>query len=179
VQFNTSYTCGEVSKLIYYEFNASEPGIPQTYANTTETSHFVEKEDGTLSYDFGNNSVVNRNGGETELRLYLFDTDKNAPAPEEVGYEAPKVRFNINNGTSYLFDGFNYTNTSGIAVYYFNPSCSYEATNTTWYGSTSLDTCFKDTSSETYNMDIIGDITPNITYPIGITIQRFTTTVVI
>ncbi|RLI51608.1 MAG: hypothetical protein DRP09_19080, partial [Candidatus Thorarchaeota archaeon] len=178
VNFTRTYTCGEQSSLLYWKINASEPGIPETYANTSEYNHYVEKDDITISYFFGNESEVNRSSGKTPLILYVFDEDRNVSAAHQPAYESPKIRFNVHNGTEFIEDGFNYTNSSGYVTYYFNPDCRYTVGKHLWYGRTYLDSCYKDAQSGQYNTTIYGDIAPNITYPNGETFQRLNTLIV-
>ncbi|MEM5844548.1 MAG: Ig-like domain-containing protein, partial [Candidatus Aenigmatarchaeota archaeon] len=176
VNFTKTYSCEDLqaSSLWYFAFNASEPEVPETYSNTSQLSHTLEKNDIAFIYFEGNETQVNRNGSATtKFVLYVNDTDRNLPAYTLLaGSPKPVVGFRIHNGTAYLTDGTNTTNSSGYVSYYFNPSCSYEIGKRNWYAFTSGDSCYKDASSSVFNVTIIGDLVPNITYPSGETYYR-------
>ncbi|MGB9693661.1 MAG: hypothetical protein ACPLYF_02340, partial [Fervidobacterium sp.] len=176
VNFTKSYTCSEYqsASLRYFAFNASEPGVPETYSNTSAQSHVLTKDDIAFVYVAGNESQVNRNGSyTTKFVLYANDTDRNQPAYAILGaLTKPQVWFKIHNGTTYLEDGSNTTNSSGYVEYNFDPTCSYDAGKRSWYGYTSADSCFKDVSSSTFNVTIIGDLIPEVTLPDGQTYYR-------
>jgi hypothetical protein len=155
-------------------FNASEPNIPQTYSNTSVISHTLRKDDISLIYVLGNESYVNRNGNNsTKFIIYVLDRDKNSPAFSQIGVQYyPRVWFNIFNGTSFITDGSNSTNSSGYVEYNFNPDCRYDAGKQNWIAYVQADACYKDASSEAYNVTIVGDLVPFVVYPNGITYYR-------
>ncbi|RLG20513.1 hypothetical protein DRN74_05300, partial [Candidatus Micrarchaeota archaeon] len=174
VNFTRRYSCSEKEKLLYYKFNASQPGVNETYSESDEYSHYVQKDDITILYTFGNESSVNRAGNDkTKFILLIMDTDRNLPAVYNSTYESPKIRFKIYNGTSFVEDGFNVTNTTGHVEYNFDPSCVYDVGKQNWYGYTYLDSCYKDVSSSYFNVTIVGDLTPNVTYPNGQEFVRY------
>ncbi|RMG91125.1 MAG: hypothetical protein D6706_18540, partial [Chloroflexi bacterium] len=178
VTFNRTYDCGPAGSFISYRFNASEPGVPSTLSNTTQTNHFVQKDDVQIIYVKGNLSEVNRSSGYTQFILLINDTDRGKPAAYIPTYDSPRVRFFAYNGTQFIEDGNNVTNSSGYVEYRFDPDCRYDVGPKKWYGSTTLDACYKTVNSEQYNTTIWGDIAPNITYPNGETFYRITSIVI-
>jgi hypothetical protein len=176
VNFTRDYTCSDYQQaaIRYFMFNASEPNVPQTYSNTSVISHTLRKDDISLIYVLGNESYVNRNGNNsTKFMIYVLDRDKNSPAFSQIGVQYyPRVWFNVFNGTAFITDGSNSTNSSGYVEYNFNPDCRYDAGKQNWIAYVQADACYKDASSEAYNVTIVGDLVPFVVYPNGITYYR-------
>ena len=176
VNFTRYYTCSDyqTASLRYFAFNASEPGVPETYSETSPQTHVLTKDDIAFNYVLGNESSVNRNGSyTTKFVLRVNDTDRNQPAYTILGaLTKPQVWFKIHNGTDYITDGSNTTNSSGYVEYNFDPTCSYDAGKRSWYAYTSADSCYKDASSSIFNVTIVGELIPNVTFPDGQTYYR-------
>jgi len=174
VVFSRSYSCSDYQAgvLKYFKFNASQPDVPATYAESAEGSHILAKDDIVIEHWYGNNEQVNRSYGSISLILHVKDLDSNSDAyvPD---YNSPLLRFNIYNGSAYLLDGSNSSNATGHVIYNFAPGCSYDVGLQSWYAETFGDSCFKDVQSSTFNLTILGFLVPNITYPNGETFIRY------
>jgi len=72
VSFIRTYTCAEKEKSLYYRFNASEPGVPESYSETDNYTHYVTKDDVEFIHIYGNETSVNRQGGRKKgpSRIY-------------------------------------------------------------------------------------------------------------
>jgi hypothetical protein len=178
VNFTKRYSCADftTSSFWWYIFNASEPGEPATYSQTTNASHILTKDDVQILHVAGNDSLVYRNKtapeGIATFVVLVNDTDKGdvAYSPAQ---NSPIVRFYVHNGTAYILDGSSTTNSTGHSTYYFNPDCRYDAGERNWYAEVpSIDVCYKTSTSSYFNTMIVGQLTPVITYPIGQTYFR-------
>ncbi|RLF39318.1 MAG: hypothetical protein DRN12_07140, partial [Thermoplasmata archaeon] len=174
VIFNRTYTCSNYQEAVlkYYKFNATQPDVPATYAESSESTHILQKDDIEITHTYGNNQSVNRSYGSIDLIVQVLDTDSGKYAYVAL-YNSPTLRFAIYNGSAYIVDGNAYSNSSGHVKYTFSPSCSYEVGRQAWYTYTSGDSCFKDKVSDTYNLTILGFLVPDITYPNGETFIRY------
>jgi hypothetical protein len=170
VNFTRSYTCSEVGKTLFYYFNASEPnGDAYSESNTTSIGHThdIQKDNILISYKYGNESIVNRNGSYVaDLILFVNDTDKGS----HLSNPNITVTFNVTwNGTQFRTDGSIETNNTGYANYEFDPVCSpyTRAGKQKWLGYSDGDTCYNSDSSNQFNVSVIGDMYLNITSPDG------------
>ncbi|MBI4020111.1 MAG: hypothetical protein HY367_02155, partial [Candidatus Aenigmarchaeota archaeon] len=141
--------------------------------NDTSTSGtdtvIVEKDDVNISARAGNNSIINRSGGQTGLlSVLVYDTD----AGSDISTPSVTVGFNITNNTmTFLKSGENTTNSSGVGELYFNPNCSFNVSTQYYVAHTSSDSNYKDNVSANFTVSINGDLAPGITNPTG---QSFT-----
>jgi len=178
VNFSKRYSCEDftTSTFWWFIFNASEPGEPATYSQTTNASHILTKDDVEILHVLRDDSIVYRNRtapeGIATFIVFINDTDAGTPAYNPA-QGSPIVRFYVYNGTSYLLDGSTTTNSTGHATYYFNPDCRYDAGRRSWYVEVpSIDVCYKVSTSSYFNTTIIGQLTPVVTYPAGETYFR-------
>ncbi|MBI5697142.1 MAG: hypothetical protein HZC29_01265 [Thaumarchaeota archaeon] len=161
---------GDTSWNWNFKFNATDIQ-GQGYNETSEQTHALERDTVTVGYQEGNETSVNRNGTySSTLILFVNDTDEGMAAAYIASKDSPRVNFNVTwNGTEYRWDGNNRTY-NGNATYYFNPSCSpiYNAGKQKWLGFiNSTDSCYKPATSGVFNVTVIGDLWPNITFPDG------------
>ncbi|MEM4326229.1 MAG: hypothetical protein QXU40_02920, partial [Candidatus Pacearchaeota archaeon] len=170
---NNPYSCGDLKGETTwpwnFKFNATDVQ-GQGYNETAEQTHILERDAVTIIYQEGNETSVNRNGTYTaKFVLFVNDTDEGKAAEYIAAKDSPRVKFNITwDGTEYRLDGNNRT-FNGNATYYFNPSCSplYKKGKQKWLGYIAGDSCYKDSTSSVFNVTIIGDLWPNVTYPDG------------
>ena len=175
VNFTRTYSCADQGNVLWYKFNASHPGSPGSYSETSPNFHAIKKDDLEILYVEGNETYVKRYGDDSvRFIMYLNDTDRNAPATYSSTYDSPKPYFAVFNGTDFidaaptLEQSWNKTNSSGYVEYYFNPDCRFEVGKQEWYAYIKIvDSCYKAVNSSKYNVSIIGLLTPNITYPDG------------
>ena len=114
----------------------------------------------------GDDARVNRSAAQTtRFVLFVNDTIK----AEGVSGPAVNVSFNVTNtSNNYLLAGVNETNTSGYAVFYFDPNETYEVGEQNWTAYVAGDAAYKDnTTPAVYNVTIIGDLLINMTQPDG------------
>ncbi|MCW1307597.1 MAG: hypothetical protein OH337_00005, partial [Candidatus Parvarchaeota archaeon] len=176
VTFIREYSCEDyqASSFRYFAFNASQPGVPETYSNTSSLFHLLAKDDVLFFHILGNGGSVNRSGSNSiSFLLYLHDADRNAPAYTLLGAAVkPEVWLSVHNGSTFLIYGSNIPNSSGYVNFSFDPTCNYEVGERNWYTYISADACYKDTSSPIYNVTIIGDLKPVVTFPDGVIYYR-------
>ncbi|MFH0971376.1 MAG: PEGA domain-containing protein, partial [Candidatus Micrarchaeota archaeon] len=142
----------------FYKFTANTS--EEIDSETSSGSTTVEKDDVNVTYHAGNLSIANRTNDQTaKLSVNITDIDRWLAA----GTPEATVTFNITtDGTANATAGSNTTQTSGIADYYFNPTCSHSVGRQAWCGFTTVNTCYKDYVSDEFFVDVYGDFTFNI-----------------
>jgi len=151
----------------YYKFNVTNTignknsTTPSALDNFTLTKDVV-----LLDYIYGNNSIANRTGSQTDL-LRIRATDVNGTLLG--GFNL--TFFVTTNGYVYD-DGFNVTtDNSGIANYYFEPTCNprYEVGVQKWKAIVPTQECYADNDTDTigYNLrlKVWGDFNNTIIEP--------------
>ncbi|MHA2067263.1 MAG: Ig-like domain-containing protein, partial [Candidatus Thorarchaeota archaeon] len=144
----------------FYRFDLEVSGAP--YTQTDDVYFFLYKDNITITHHSGNGSSVNRSGSQTtRLILFVNDTDRG----EGRAYDpAATVNFNITaDGTNYVLEGTNTSNTSGHVILDFNPDCSYDLGLQNWLGYTQSDSAYFDQNSSIFNVSVIGDLVANAT----------------
>ncbi|MEM7819136.1 MAG: hypothetical protein QW403_03290, partial [Candidatus Aenigmatarchaeota archaeon] len=178
LNFTRTFTCDDLNlgenQVWEFMFNATDD--PTTYAddktNSTTISLTLERDDISLIYVEGNNSVVNRSIAPSKsnatLRVQVIDTDRNLAVSSEPGTARFYVTTNPYDINSYTVDktitvG---TETGGYLTDIFpsSPRCNYKIGPLRWkveFGST----CYKTTNSSVFFLN-------TTTYPLQVEIQR-------
>ncbi|MEM5855671.1 MAG: hypothetical protein QW472_05155, partial [Candidatus Aenigmatarchaeota archaeon] len=178
LNFTRTFTCDDLNlgenQVWEFMFNATDD--PTTYAddktNSTTISLTLERDDISLIYVEGNNSVVNRSIAPSQsnatLRVQVIDTDRNLAVSSEPGTARFYVTTNPYDINSYTVDktitvG---TETGGYLTDIFpsSPRCNYKIGPLRWkveFGST----CYKTTNSSVFFLN-------TTTYPLQVEIQR-------
>ncbi|MCK4714100.1 MAG: hypothetical protein KAT35_00875, partial [Candidatus Aenigmarchaeota archaeon] len=160
LNFSVYHTCQDAQALKYYKFNASD-GQGGTAA-TSSHSFQIEKDNVTITVEYGSTSYVNRSGDQvsTPVIIRIYDSDNQT----YVGVDVNSSLFVAYNGTNYDSGLDNTTNSSGHSVFYFNPDCGYTVGDRNWIAGTDGDQCYDDeTSSPPDIMRISGDMIINFT----------------
>ncbi|MEM2963688.1 MAG: hypothetical protein QXN01_04305, partial [Candidatus Anstonellales archaeon] len=163
MKWNSTYDCSYAGKTMNFKFNATDNDnnayttsvINGDYVSNDD-SFIIEKDDVEVLYGGGNESSVNRSAGYAVLSLFVNDTDSKQAASSP----ASTVRFNITTNGSwseFLIYGYNTTNSTGYANFYFNPNCSFSVGKQYWKGFTD-DSCYKTNFSGIFNVTVYGDI---------------------
>ncbi|MFH0896869.1 MAG: hypothetical protein V1850_02325, partial [Candidatus Bathyarchaeota archaeon] len=150
VWFNRNYTCNSTvdeKGTWFYRFNATD--ILGTANGTAGTeNHLIGKDNVTVSYAFGNNSVASIDT-PAALSFRVYDWE-NTSYPQDA-----YVSFNITkhgSGTEYYTMNTVQTNSTGYANYNFYADPSFDTINQNWTGyTTSSDNCYSVNRSYTYN----------------------------
>ncbi|MCK5234056.1 MAG: hypothetical protein KAJ91_04525, partial [Candidatus Aenigmarchaeota archaeon] len=111
----------------------------------------IEKDDVRIDYIAGNETSVNKTNYTTFV-LRLWDTDNNSAVSAPIS----TITFNITrDGTNYLVEGSNTTNSSGFVEYNFQASCVYYPGKQKWLAFLpSTDTYYKYNVSEELNVTL-------------------------
>ncbi|MCK4335715.1 MAG: hypothetical protein KAW40_03235, partial [Candidatus Aenigmarchaeota archaeon] len=176
MEFNNTYDCSKAETNRFYKFNASETVGGFAYAeepNASEIYFYIDKDNLTFVHVYGNGTNVTRNGNDyAKFVLYANDTTSGKPAEWIPSENSPNISFNVTQSTwsagDYLFDGWNKTNSSGHVVYYFNATCTHNASRQYWRASVGDDDeCYNSGISNPYNVTVLGTLYPNVTWPNG------------
>jgi len=156
---------GGTDKIWYFKFNASNT-VGNFYSTTPSAS-----DNFTLTRDYisfegvtGNNSIANRTDTQTDL-IGIRVRDNNGSIVNGLN-----VTFKITrDGTNYDSGTVNQTNSTGDAIFIFDPLCSprYEVGVQKWQGIVSGEGCYQSNSTSEYNLTIWGDITLELNKPDG------------
>ncbi|RLC60781.1 MAG: hypothetical protein DRI01_09640, partial [Chloroflexi bacterium] len=147
LEWNESYTCDDRGTW-YYKFNATDLD-----GNTDETavnSFIVDKDNIQLLYISGNGTEATK---ETPALFVLLanDTDANQVI------SGISVEFYVTTDqTTYRYDGYNTTNSSGYVSYYFYANCYYNPGLQYWKGKvSSTEQCYQSGYSDESNVTLI------------------------
>ncbi|MBS3115739.1 hypothetical protein J4482_03860, partial [Candidatus Woesearchaeota archaeon] len=165
----SNFTCNDISAAAdgaEYKFTATN----LNGTTTTTQTYTIEKDDITIQYARGNNSISNRSGDQiTPLSLRLFDTDK-FPSGAYIS-NGTNVTYSVKFNAATYESKIRKTDVSGYANYSFNATCTpnkYLVGDRAWKGETeSTVKCYKATSSPILNLTIRGDINLTINTPDG------------
>src|SRR3989338_3639572 len=159
--FYLNLSCSDISGTAQYRFTATN----LNGTSTTTQSFIIEKDDITFEHVLGNGSIANRSGEQLDgFELRVFDNDNNTYIMNNTNITFSVMRDSSTWGTGVVVA----TNASGSAIYNFNPTCSprYDVGLRDWKAETlSSSQCYKATASDTYDVTIIGDITPTLAKP--------------
>jgi len=158
------FDCNNIGTNNWFKFEIRD-AEQANYYNTTEINAPKLRESiAIISLVEGNNSFVNRSSGInqiTRLAVNVFDLENSSYARNV------NVSFWITrDGSNYLFDSSNATESSGNAYYYFNPDCSYSAGPQYWKAGIT-DTCYIDVNTTDYTTTIIGDLVNTLIQPLN------------
>ena len=145
------FLCTDISSA-QYKFTATNLNGTSTVAHPFT----IEKDDTTIEYIQGNNTITNRSGNQTQLFIMrINDTDKGQVIDNQ------NVTFEV----TYNFVDYsavnNESNSSGYSSYYFNPVCTpnkFAVGDQNWRASIPTNTCYKSVTSSINNVSIRGDI---------------------
>src|SRR3989339_309233 len=164
--FNLSnFLCANVTSSAQYKFYLIDSNLISS--ETTARTFQIEKDDILFENIFGNNTIANRTGNQTDLFIFrvkdldngnYFDSGKNVTF---------KTTFDTVNYDSGII---NQTNSSGYVSYYFNPLCTptkYAVGNQKLKSEIISDSCYKDTASEILQFSLRGDILLGLIRPDG------------
>ncbi|HLD55168.1 MAG TPA: hypothetical protein VJB35_02800, partial [Candidatus Nanoarchaeia archaeon] len=164
--FNISnFLCANVTSSAQYKFYLIDSNLISS--ETTARTFQIEKDDILFENIFGNNTIANRTGNQTDLFIFrvkdldngnYFDSGKN------VTFKTTFDTVNYDTGI------INQTNSSGYVSYYFNPVCTptkYAVGNQKLKGEIISDSCYKDTTSDILQFSLIGDILLSLIRPDG------------
>src|SRR3989339_552290 len=164
--FNLSnFLCANVTSSAQYKFYLIDSNLISS--ETTARTFQIEKDDILFENIFGNNTIANRTGNQTDLFIFrvkdldngnYFDSGKN------VTFKTTFDTVNYDTGI------INQTNSSGYVSYYFNPVCTptkYAVGNQKLKGEIISDSCYKDTTSDILQFSLIGDILLSLIRPDG------------
>ncbi|MCX6814805.1 MAG: hypothetical protein NTY20_04120, partial [Candidatus Aenigmarchaeota archaeon] len=162
--FRKSFTCNQykIGPTLYFKFNATD--IYNLTAGSSTASTSLERDNVSILTIAGNNSVIDREGADTENLIVLInDTDAGLPAGANVNGTF-WIQYNYINFDS----GHNVTtNSSGYTNYTFPPDCTYKNGSQYWYAEVRYDSCYDDeamTSWET--LSILGQLKLGIDRPL-------------
>ncbi|RLI90751.1 MAG: hypothetical protein DRO89_05290, partial [Candidatus Altiarchaeales archaeon] len=167
-------TAPDVCQVNISDFNCNDIGNASflfqiddgTGSNIFNTSVFygpnMTKDTPELFYFSGNNSYVNRAGSDyVSLILTVYDTDM------QKNVSGVNVTFWTTYNQNGLFENKTNSNSTGQAVYNFNPNCSYNIGNQTWLGGI-IDSCyFEVNTTSNFTVSVVGSLSNNINIPNG------------
>jgi hypothetical protein len=157
---NATFDCSDISSNTWFKFELNDG------TNIFNTSNFtgpiITKEPTISEYVFGNNSIANRSGSQTDLLiLRIKDSIKNS-------YVGSGVQGRIlvtKDGVNYDLGTTNTTNSSGYLNVYFDPQADYQPGIQKWIGGIYQDSCYADSNSTTLYLTIYGDLINSIKVP--------------
>ncbi|MEM2868492.1 MAG: hypothetical protein QXR84_08455, partial [Candidatus Bathyarchaeia archaeon] len=174
ITFSKRYTCSDFvrSQFWNYKINATEFGVPSSYSESQEYSHLLQKNDLQLTIVY-NDTEAKRYGEEKAiLAVYAYDLDQKQPAYVPL-YSSPNIKYQVYNGTSFVYISSNSTNSSGYSIISFKPDCSYMVGPKEWYSYTEADACYKNVISNRENITIVGRLNPLLVFPIEQQYNRY------
>ncbi|MCH8003655.1 MAG: hypothetical protein IH934_03400 [Nanoarchaeota archaeon] len=163
--FSIKFGCFNISSA-QYRFRINDNSTNEI--TTTARSFTIEKNDIEFVNISGNNSIANRLSNQTDLlTVRINDTDNSSYVDADVN-----VSFFVKlDGTNFDSGEINITtNATGHASYDFNATCTpskHLVGSQDWEIRVTNSICYKDTTSETFNLSIKGDIGLAITTPDG------------
>ena len=116
---------------------------------------------------FGDDSSVNRSdanpiGNDTVFIVLVNDTTRN-----EIVGAGERVDFYVTiDNTFYTWYGTNTTNSTGNALNLFNPNQTFNVGTQNWIAGTVDNAAYFDANSTNYQVEVYGDLVPNIESPI-------------
>ena len=157
LEWNSSFTHTDISAVDGWEFKFNVTDLESNSYETTGADYAsdeyftIEKDDVRIDYIAGNETSVNKTNYTTFV-MRLWDTDNNSA----VSAPASTITFNITrDGTAYLTEGANTTNSSGFVEYNFQASCVYYPGKQKWLAFLpSTDTYYKYNVSEELNVTL-------------------------
>jgi len=171
MEWNETYTCDAISgnPTRNFRFTGTDDKLNERKTSTSagdyvsnDDTYVLEKNDVDIFLYSGQGNTVNRSSGNTTLILIVNDTDREIYAQDSEATVYLNVSTNTTNpGSVNRTEDNNQTNGTGYVHLTFSPNgnCSYHVGNQTWYGYTdSADTCYKNFTSPSYNVTIIGDM---------------------
>ncbi|MEM4958531.1 MAG: hypothetical protein QXX12_01505, partial [Nanopusillaceae archaeon] len=174
VTFSRRYSCADFVKNMFwnYKINATEPGVSSSYSESQEYQHMLQKNDLSLIIYY-NDSEAKRYGDQrARLIVYAYDLDQKQAAYVSA-YNSPNIKFNVYNGSSFVFVGANSTNSSGYSTLFFKPDCSFDVGIKEWYAYTEADACYKNVISDRSNITVVGLLNPYLVSPINEEYTRY------
>ncbi|MCG2724293.1 hypothetical protein L6303_06120, partial [archaeon] len=164
--FTQTFDCG-LQGIWYWMFNASNEKGNKNATTIASATNFTLTEDTVLLENiYGIDSIANRSNEQTDL-LGISARDSN-------GTYLSGIMINF---TATLASGVwgpvygNTTNSSGYAVFYFNPGCApkYSVGDRLWkaYLAEETSACYKANTTADLNLTIMGDITLDLKKPDG------------
>jgi uncharacterized delta-60 repeat protein len=162
----TDYTYNQ-SNPVSFKFEIDDGNPINVYNTSISYGPYFEKDDVVVTLVSGNNSYVDRLGGNVDLMLRFYDSDKGIYLSSGV------------NGTFWVtVDGANYstgltsvTNATGHIPLSFDPDCTYAVGGQNWKGGVT-DPWYKTVNSTSYNLDIYGNLINSISSPNGETYNQ-------
>ncbi len=166
------FSCSDVGITRSYKFEYRDGN--HSLKNTTENSGpTIEKDDITLEYLIGNESTVNRSGNYyAKLGVRIKDIDRNQYVSSET------VSFWVYYFNTWNIVGSNASESDGNATFNFNPNCSVEVGLHNWKANYS-GSCYKNNDSETFTLNVIGQLLNNLELPLNGSIYHQGDTVII
>ncbi|RLE15252.1 hypothetical protein DRJ04_00800, partial [Candidatus Aerophobetes bacterium] len=167
------YTCavlgGKTSVIREFKFNATDdPPGPDDIAETEPRNFTVERDSVRVDYVDGDDVWIYRPSGNYTLKLRFFDLDTG----NYVNTIFTQGFFNITQngpGSNYISYDVS-SDAQGYISLNFDPGCSpkYSVGPQKWLGGTKDDTCYKDNSSEEFDLYIwTSPLQVNLTIPDG------------
>jgi len=110
------------------------------YSTNSTTTMTIEKDDTTISFVSPYSFTIRREGNDNAtLQVIVYDADRNnIPIVANVSY------YVTSDGSNYLFAGRNQSDSSGNAIFVFNPDCNYRVGLQYWEAGTESNACYKD-----------------------------------
>ncbi len=175
MHWNETYMCANLSgnPTFYFQFTGTDE-IGNERKTQTATGDYVnndntyvlDKDDVQILYFAGNESKVNRSGGNFTLSLIINDTDRRAYVSDSEATAYLNISTNSSNPNSQnLTEAVNITDGTGHVNFDFSlkGNCNYQVGKQQWYGYVgSADTCYKTAISPSFNITVFGDLNASI-----------------
>jgi hypothetical protein len=154
-----------------FRFNANDTNTTPTVNTTNATGATLEKDNVSINYVAGNNTIANRSGEQTaHLELQVNDTDNTSL----IVLTGTSGNFNVTNATGNWDSGALITTTAdGNLTYNFNATCEHGVGPQKWKGGTEADAYYRNNESVNYTLTVYGDLnntnitTDKLTYSPG------------
>ncbi|MFH1257494.1 MAG: hypothetical protein V1658_01000, partial [Candidatus Micrarchaeota archaeon] len=161
--FYRTFACGDITPSGASEWKINATNRWGYGSSTLNYSFTIEKDDTDVQMMAGSEININREGTSTGLlKLHIIDTDRGSIA---VG-SGVNISFSITtDGVNFDSGTANSTDSAGNTSYFFNPTCSYSAGAQKWKGGVLSDTCYKDSSSTNFTVNVTGQLQNYIEVP--------------